>query len=93
MTTVTVPRPGAVAAVLAQSARWTHGTRRSDGREFWFIPGSKPGAVYMADPTDCTCPDARERGRTCKHSLAVAQETQPREWLRIRAASVANGLP
>jgi hypothetical protein len=79
MTTVTAPRPAAIAAVLAKASQWTHGTRKSDGREFYFVPGSKPDAVYMADASDCTCPDARERGRVCKHSLAVAQYRASRE--------------
>lgn len=70
---VSPPRPAAVAAVLAKASSWTHGRRKSDGRELWFIPGSRPGVVYMADARNCTCPDANERQRRCKHSLAVEQ--------------------
>jgi hypothetical protein len=73
MTTTSVPRPAAVAAVLAQASTWTHATRKSDGREFWIIQGNRPGAVYYADAAACTCPDARSRARVCKHSLAVTQ--------------------
>jgi hypothetical protein len=73
MTTQTVPRPAAVAAVLARASTWTHGRRKADGREFYIVPGSQAGTVYYADPTCCTCPDARNRGRLCKHSLAVAE--------------------
>ena len=32
-----------VAAVLATAPTWTHGTRKSDGRQFWIVPGSKAG--------------------------------------------------
>ena len=63
-----------VAAVLATAPSWTHGTRKSDGREFFIIPASKGAGVYYADATDCTCPCARN-ARTrivCKHSAAVA---------------------
>lgn len=68
----TAPRPAAVASVLARASQWTHGSRKSDGREFYFIPGSLAGTVYMADAVACTCPDANQRQRVCKHSLAVA---------------------
>jgi len=71
MTTVPAVRPAAVAAVLAKSAQWVSARRKLDGRPFFFVPGSK-GAVYMADATCCTCPDAANRARACKHSLAVA---------------------
>lgn len=71
--TVSQPRPAAVAAVLARSHKWTAARRKSDGRSFFYVPGDTLGAMYMADATGCTCPDARERQRVCKHSLAVAQ--------------------
>jgi hypothetical protein len=72
------PRPAAVAAVLARASQWTHARRKSDGRPFWFVPGNTPGAVYMADPTNCTCPSAQNRPGPCKHSLAVAAYQQRR---------------
>jgi SWIM zinc finger len=70
---LTTPRPAAVADVLARSSRWVRGTRKSDGRPFFVIPSSRGSTVYYADRSACTCPDARERGRICKHSLAVQQ--------------------
>ncbi len=75
--TVSQPRPAAIAAVLAKASTWTAARRKSDGREFWIIQGNRPGAVYYADATACTCPDARERGRVCKHSLAIQKRQQP----------------
>jgi hypothetical protein len=73
MTAKSAPRPAAIAAVLANASKWTHATRKSDGREFWIISGSRPGVVYYTDSRNCTCPDANERQRVCKHSLAVAK--------------------
>jgi len=72
--TVTVspadPRSVRALAVLATADRWVKGHRKADGRAFFTIPGSN-GRLYHADTRDCTCPDARERGVTCKHQLAV----------------------
>ena len=64
-----------VAAVLASAPTWTHGTRKSDRREFWIVPGSKAGQVYFADARDCTCAAARLSAVKipCKHSLAIRQ--------------------
>ncbi len=76
MTTVVSPTiADRVAAVLATAPTWTHGTRKSDGREFWIVPGSKAGRVYFADARDCTCPAARLSAVKipCKHSLAIRQ--------------------
>ncbi len=75
MTTVVSPTiADRVAAVVQTAPSWTHGTRKSDGREFFIIPASKGAGVYYADATDCSCPCARN-ARTrivCKHSQAVA---------------------
>jgi hypothetical protein len=77
--------------VLAQAHRWVRGYRKRDGRPFFSIPGSKPGVVYMADATACTCPDARERQRVCKHSLAVAQ-FQERQSRRLGIMTEAEAI-
>lgn len=71
---VSQPRPAAVAAVLAQRSRWTAARRKSDGKPFFFVPGSTVGAVYMTAVDGCTCP-AAQKGRTgdCKHQEAVRQ--------------------
>ncbi len=60
-------------AVLATADRWTKG-HTHDGRAFFVVPGSK-GRIYWTDTRACTCPDARERGATCKHQLAVRMWT------------------
>ena len=76
MTTVVSPTiADRVAAVLATAPSWTHGTRKSDGREFFIIPASKGAGAYYADVTDCTCPCARLSAVKipCKHSLAIRQ--------------------
>ena len=78
-----------VAAVLAAAPSWTHGTRKSDRREFFIIPASKGASAYYADATDCTCPCARN-ARTrivCKHSQAVAL------FLAGRPAATAQPAP
>ncbi len=66
----TDPRSVRALAVFATADRWVKGHRKSDGRAFFTIPGSN-GRLYHADTRDCSCPDARERGVTCKHQLAV----------------------
>jgi hypothetical protein len=72
--TVSQPRPAAIAAVLAQSTKWAHATRKADGREFYIVPGSTAGTAYYVDATACTCPAARNsKTGVCKHSLAVAR--------------------
>ncbi len=73
MTTAVSPIADRVAAVLATAPSWTHGTRKSDGRQFWIVPGSKAGTAYYADATDCTCAAARLSAVKipCKHSLAI----------------------
>jgi len=72
-TTVLQPRPAAIAAVLARSAAWTHARRKSDGRPFFFVPSTTSDAVYMTDPTGCTCPAVQRFSGPCKHSRAVAE--------------------
>jgi hypothetical protein len=47
------------------------GRRKLDGKPFYIVPGSKPGATYYTASGGCTCPSFRHRG-SCKHSLAVA---------------------
>ena len=78
-----------VAAVLATAPSWTHGTRKSDGREFWIVPGSKAGQVYFADARDCTCAAARLSAVKipCKHSLAI------RQYLADAPAATAQPAP
>ena len=78
-----------VAAVLATAPSWTHGTRKSDGREFFIIPASKGAGVYYADATDCTCPAARLSAVKipCKHSLAI------RQYLADAPAATAQPAP
>ena len=90
MTTVVSPTiADRVAAVLATAPSWTHGTRKSDGRQFFIIPASKGAGVYYADATDCTCPAARLSAVKipCKHSLAI------REYLADAPAATAQPAP
>jgi hypothetical protein len=66
--------------IVARPSTWTRGRRKSDGRAFWFIPGTTPGAVYCADSTDCTCPSARHsKDGTCKHTRAVSEHERSQQ--------------
>ena len=68
------PRTVRALAVLATADRWVRGHRRSDGRPFFIIPGSKAGTAYYTDTRACTCPDKNDPRRkvdACKHVLAV----------------------
>jgi len=82
----TDPRSLKALAVLATADRWTKGHRKSDGRSFFVIPGSR-GHTYYTDQSACTCPDVRERGSVCKHQLAV------RLWNLQQGAQVAVAAP
>jgi hypothetical protein len=82
----TDPRSVRALAVLATADRWVKGHRRSDGLAFFAIPGSN-GRVYNTTTRVCTCPDARERGATCKHQLAV------RLWMIERKATAGAPAP
>jgi hypothetical protein len=76
--TVSQPRPAAVAAVLAKRNQWTHATRKSDGKSFYFVPSCTAGTVYQTAVDGCTCPAARNsRTGDCKHQAAVRQATKP----------------
>jgi hypothetical protein len=66
----TDPRSLKALEILETAATWTKGHRKDDGRSFFVIP-SCSGHVYWTDQTSCTCPDAVNRGTTCKHQLAV----------------------
>lgn len=61
MTSPSVPLP----------AGWLPATRQADGLPFWIVPAAKGTAVYYTTADGCTCPDARHRGRTCKHQRAA----------------------
>lgn len=61
-----------IAAVLATAPTWTAARRKSDGKSFFYVPGSN-GAVYMTAADGCTCPAAQRFSGPCKHSKAVAQ--------------------
>src|SRR4051794_13603216 len=76
MATAIVAAPARVAAVLASAHTWTAGRRKSDGKRFFFIQGSTPGAVYMTAVDGCTCP-AAQKSKTgdCKHQEAVRQHS------------------
>src|SRR3954466_1190243 len=75
MTTYSVApvRPAAILACLNGSDRWIRGRRNSDGLPFFAIPSSTGEHIYYTTSTNCTCPDANQRQRVCKHSLAVEQ--------------------
>ena len=74
---VAPPRPAAVSAVLARSKEWISARRKSDGKPFFFVPGSA-GAVYMTAIDGCTCPAAQHSlTGDCKHQAAVRQHQQP----------------
>ena len=67
------PRSVRALVVLAQADTWVKGHTK-DGRAFFVITGSR-GRIYWTDTRACTCPDARERGATCKHQFAVRMWT------------------
>lgn len=69
----TIVAAARIAAVLATAPTWVSARRKSDGRPFFYVPGSTEGAVYMADSLNCTCPAAQRFDGPCKHSHAVAQ--------------------
>lgn len=81
------PKPEAVAAVLANASKWVSARRKSDGRPFFFVQGSK-GETYMADAQACTCPAARRYSGPCKHSVAI-REHQSRQQAAKTAAQPA----
>ena len=93
--TVTVsptdPRSVRALAVLATADRWVKGHRKADGRAFFTIPGSN-GRLYHADCRDCTCPDARERGVTCKHQIAIRLWTIRQKAAGAQPAALADDL-
>ena len=93
--TVTVsptdPRSVRALAVLATADRWVKGHRKADGRAFFTIPGSN-GRLYHADTRDCTCPDARERGVTCKHQIATGLWTIRQNAAGAQPAAPADDL-
>ena len=74
--------------MVAPPTTWTPARRKSDGKRFFFVPGSKPGAVYMTAVDGCTCLAAQHsRTGDCKHQAAVRQYTvaaQPVRELRPR---------
>jgi hypothetical protein len=63
-------RDGKALALFARHGEWQQGHTK-DGRPFFAVPGSEPGLFHLADQTDCSCPDRRERGVACKHMRAV----------------------
>ena len=72
------PTPGMRAGaeqLLAEPARWTHATRKADGREFWIVRG-RTGTYYTA-ANGCTCPGFTRRG-LCSHSLAATMREAER---------------
>jgi len=97
MTTITISTDDArsvrALAVLATAHRWTHATRKSDGREFWIIPSSDGGRVYYADARNCTCPDSGRRLLVCKHSRAVELFTMQRGALSANLAGKGAPAP
>jgi hypothetical protein len=90
MAVSTVPRPGAIAAVLAKASRWTSARRKSDGKPFFIVPGSTAGATYYTAEDGCTCPSASDprRDGDCKHQVAIRQH-QERQAKRLGLANPA----
>jgi hypothetical protein len=56
--------------LLSGADRWLKIRRKADGVKLYVVPGSN-GRVYWTNLHECACPDARHRGITCKHMLAV----------------------
>lgn len=58
--------------IVAPPSTWASARRKSDGKPFFYIPGTKPGAVYMTAHDGCTCPAAQHsKSGDCKHQRAV----------------------
>lgn len=76
----------ATTGIVADPKTWTAGRRKRDGKRFYFIPGQKPGVVYMTALDGCTCPAAQNsRDGSCKHQSAVRRVMAP-EPVRIHRA-------
>ncbi len=68
-------------SILANAGQWLR-IRSKDGCPLAFgVPStSDPSRVYLVRPNACTCPDFQQRGRPCKHAIAVAAYVE-----RVRA--------
>src|SRR5688572_25518723 len=78
-----------IEAVLATASTWVSARRKSDGKAFFYIPGSN-GAVYMTFEDGCTCPAAQRFDGLCKHSKAMAAHiTQRMSPTPVRRPSVS----
>ena len=64
------PRTSKALELAAQAGGWLRMTDR-DGRCFYGIRSSDGRHIYYTRQDGCTCPDARHRGVTCKHQVAV----------------------
>lgn len=72
--------------IVAPLTTWTAGRRKRDGKRFYFIPGSKPGLVYMTSVDGCTCPAAQNsRTGDCKHQAEVRRVMAPAPIRPVRA--------
>ena len=69
-TTAHDPRTAKALELASQAGAWLRMTDR-EGHRFYGIRSSDGRHVYYTRPDGCTCPDARHRGLTCKHQLAV----------------------
>jgi hypothetical protein len=64
------PRSCKALALLRSAEQWLKIRRKSDGVNFYVIPGSA-GHVYWTNCGECSCPDFQHRGLECKHITAV----------------------
>lgn len=79
--------------IVADPKTWTAGRRKRDGKRFFFVPGQKPGVVYMTAVDGCTCPSAQNsHDGGCKHQAAVRRVMQP-EPIRIHRARFEDLYP
>ena len=80
------PRSLKALDILQTAEQWTKGHRKSDGAAFFVIPSSSGSRLYWTNTRECTCPDAIQRGVTCKHQFAV------RLWLARHQGEQASTL-
>lgn len=69
--TADAKRTAAALRILEGSASWLK-CRTQDGTKAYAVPGTKPNTYHLVNLQDCSCPDRRRRGVTCKHMPSVA---------------------
>lgn len=59
-------------ALLSERSRWSRGTSKRTGVQFWVIPDSSGTAAHWANEDGCTCKGFKYRG-LCSHVISVRE--------------------